>query len=141
MFVAHCFYDKMLRTGYRNDKSLPRFTSCFPLHLAYPGPARGLYLIPKSLFLIVFTFAHQLCPHNRRLQYSVSLIRHGPPTNTHMHCCPHTCDADTAGKEVGFGWSRLCPSHPPLTLLFMPSGDSGFTKLPHSKTTRTSWLS
>lgn len=106
------------------------FTSCFPFlpPLLYKtqcsAPARGLYLLPKSLFPMVFTFEHQPCPHNRWLQYSVSLIGH-------RHCQSHTCDADTAGKEVCFCRPGLCPRplYPPSPCS-MPSGGFSFPKPP-----------
>ena len=87
---------------------------------------KGLYLGPNSLFPLVFTFE----PHNTWLQYSVSLIGHG----SHMHCRSHTCDADTAGKEVGFLPSRGCVPGPfTLPSLPCPRGGSGFTKAPANR--------
>lgn len=86
--------------------------------------SRGLYLLPKSSFLVVFTFEHQ--PHRAWLQYSVSLIGRG-------YCCSHTCDADTARKELGCPCESRAPT-PTLPTLgphstpSLPSGCFSFTK-------------
>lgn len=100
----------------------------------YSTLARGLYLIPKSLFPVVFTFEHQPCPHNRWLDMGLSL----------KHTCivVHTPVTLTLREKrwASAGWGCIPdPLYPPFIPHSRPSGGSSFTKAPLNHR-RTPWL-
>ncbi len=90
--------------------SIPYITEC-------SAPAGGLYLVPESFSPAVFTFEHQPCPHNRWLQYSVSLIGHGSLSQTHICIVIHTPVTLTPREKRWASAGQGCasePLHPPF---------------------------